>query len=257
MKYTEDQLNQINNYFFGIPKIYADIVEKICSKEKIVKNNKAREYLIHGVNRRINILNQCIENIFEIYPPDRNTLLGLSNVTTICINLHAFLINVYGIIENLSLFIAYENNLFDPSISEKKQRNKMGLYKKDFYIKLNDNLKNHFSSEKSQAWYNEYAKNYRDALAHRIPPYVPPMELSDEDIKMRNEIEEKINNYKADGTNYNELHEMLNKTWTIGSPANYFLHSFSEKSKLVPIHIQIINDMITIKEMIFIVLDNI
>lgn len=32
------------------------------------------------------------------------------------------------------------------------------------------------------SWHRQYAKEYRDALAHRIAPYVPPVELTKEEV---------------------------------------------------------------------------
>jgi hypothetical protein len=257
MKYTEEELQYLNKSFINVHSIYSKIVRKIIDVEKSLKNPKAREYLVHGVKRRIDIINRCIENIFEIYQPNRKELLDIGLIEDLDINLHAFLINIYGVIENLGLFMAYENNLINPLRPEKKQRNDIGLYKKIFYTKLNKTLEDYFSHNNSRRWYEEYAKNYRDALAHRIPPYIPPMEVNEESIKNIKELDEKINNFKITKSNYDYFHKLLWQRWTFGSPANYFLHSFSEKSGKVLLHMQIIHDMITIEEIIFTVLDNI
>ena len=40
----------------------------------------------------------------------------------------------------------------------------------------------------TQKWHSEYAKEYRDALAHRIPLYVPLFRLTDDDKKRFEEI---------------------------------------------------------------------
>jgi len=258
MNYSEELLKQINDGFESFSQDYSKIVEKLLFIEHKIKNKIAREYLMHGIKRRVDILEQCIFSIFELFPPDTEKLIGIHNITKVNVNLHAFLINIYGIIENLALFIAYELNLFDQSIPEIKQRKKVGLFRKDFQKLLPKTLQDYFLNNlEINKWYDEYAKSYRDALAHRIPPFVPPMQLNPEEAEIRKKLDKEIEKFEVNDFNYDELREKVHKSWTIGSPAKYFFHSISEKSRLVVLHGQILNDFITVKEMIYFVLDSI
>jgi len=256
MKYTAKQIIQLYKSYNKCWEYYLNIHRKITKFEKKIKNTNTREYLIHGVLRRFNIIWRCIENIYKKLPPEEEKVQDISISTDITINLHAFLINIYGIIDNLGLFVAYENNIFSVSVLDVKQRRETNFFNPKFQEKLSEKLQLYFTRKEIINWYNEYAKNYRNALAHRIAPYVPTAELSDRDIEERNIIEKEIEKFKFNGSNYDELHDNLNKFWSIGSTGNCFTHSFSEKSGIVPIHLQILNDFITIKEMILIVLRN-
>ena len=51
----------------------------------------------------------------------------------------------------------------------------------------------YLNSEPIINWYSDYSKNYRDALAHRIPLYVPPSVLNKDDEKEYFELENKKN----------------------------------------------------------------
>lgn len=258
MNYSDEQVNIFKRGFHDVKRLHTILVKKILFTEVSIKNVKAREFLMQGVKIRLDILYQCIENIFNDFPPESEKLLGIYKITDININLHAFLINVIGIIENLALFIAYEKNLLNPSISEEKQRKNVGLFKKEFLKKLPPTLQDYFSKNgKLYNWYDEYARNYRDALAHRIPPFVPPMQLNEKEAEIRIKLDKEIKNFELTDSNYNELRDMVRKSWTIGSPAKYFFHSISEKSRFVVLHGQILNDFITLKDMIFFVLENI
>ena len=257
MKYSDESLETINNAFEDNREILKSLRDKIMLYNINIRNETAREYLIHGVLRRIDILNKCIEKVFEEFPPETEKLLDMDKVIEMDIYLHAFLINVYGVTENLALLITYEKNLFNTDVLNKKQLKEVGFFKKEFQKKLSKVIINYFSDKDINNWYNEYEKNYRDALAHRIPPYIPPMELNKEEIEEKEILEKEIAKFKYNGNNSDEFIEMLHKTWAIGSPAMYFLHSISEKSNRVILHSQMLSDILTINEMICFVINNI
>ena len=64
---------------------------------------------------------------------------------------------------------------------------------------LNPNLCAYLRRNTITQWYNEYAKNYRDALAHRIPPYVPPAALNDEQARRYKLLEDEANHLRREG----------------------------------------------------------
>jgi hypothetical protein len=48
-----------------------------------LSSTRAREYLTHGVCRRILVIGRCFENVFEICPPDQVDLLSIAWVTVL------------------------------------------------------------------------------------------------------------------------------------------------------------------------------
>jgi hypothetical protein len=65
-------------------------------------------------------------------------------------------------------------------------------------------------SERIQKWYAEYLTNYRDALSHRIPLYVPPKSLTPEHASQVKQIENKIADcYKS--CDFNTIEEIVEK----------------------------------------------
>jgi hypothetical protein len=63
---------------------------------------RAQEYVGHGVCRRLKTIRRCIENIFEIFPIARKELLSEEERSDLVINLQAFIINIYGLQDNLA-----------------------------------------------------------------------------------------------------------------------------------------------------------
>ncbi|MFH1846465.1 MAG: DNA repair protein RadC [Candidatus Omnitrophota bacterium] len=102
------------------------------------------------------------------------------------INLHAFFVNIFGLLDNMAWIAVYERN-------RRKGINKkdVGLYKSTTQEILNDDFKQYLNSDRMRKWHDEYLKNYRDALAHRIPLYVPPKSLTPDQQKQVAGIEEK------------------------------------------------------------------
>ncbi len=255
MHYTAGDLNQIESEVPNIRIKYYDLVMKLGTFASAMKNERAKEYITNGVTRRLFVVYRCFENIFSLFPANRSAKLPDEERLDLEINLHAFLINTYGIIENIALAIALENGLIASGKSEKDSKGDIGLFKKDFRKKLSPGLRTYLSKSKVGIWYNEYAKNFRDALAHRIPPYVPPSGLNKEEQARFSELNAKLGTLSKQG--YCEQYAaILEEIGNLGKASPFYVHSFSEKSKLVYLHPQMIADFVTIEEIIENVLAN-
>src|SRR6185369_7768296 len=120
-----------------------------------------------GVCRRLTIIQRCIQNIFAIFPPRRKQLLSGDERVDLEINLHSFLINIHGLPDNLAWTYVIERKIVIRPIH-------VGLFNPKTQQHLPADVQAYLGSEPICSWYRDYAKNYRDALAHRIPPYIPP-----------------------------------------------------------------------------------
>ncbi len=129
--YTEEAILEIKRKYDEISSIRVELTIKIGEFSLKLKNEKSREYLMAGVNRRLNVLARCIENIFEIFPVDRSELLARDELTDLDINLHAFFVNVSGILDNLAWVFVCENELLGKSKEGKLTKNNIGLFKEE------------------------------------------------------------------------------------------------------------------------------
>ncbi len=98
-------------------------------------------------------------------------------------------------------------------------------------------------------WHKEYAKSFRDALAHRIPLYLPLAEFTPEDgIRYKALESEKVGCIK--GQEWDRLEQIYADQAQIGRPCFSFLHAFTEDEppRLILMHPQLICDAMSVVE---------
>ncbi len=255
MHYPDEVLGELSEKFSQLRFKYIDLTIKLGSFVSTLKSERAREYINHGVMRRLFILYTCIGNIFSLFPPGREDKLDEEDRKNVEINLHAFLINVYGIVENLGLSIASENGIATDNKSEKRMKADMGLFKPSFQERLAAPLKDYLSGPEIGRWYHEYVVNYRDALAHRIPPYIPPSALDEQDQKAYKKLTDRLVTLSQKGHS-EEYSKTIDEIENLGKANPLYLHSFTEKSKPLYLHAQIVTDFVTLEELITKVIGN-
>jgi hypothetical protein len=99
------------------------------------------------------------------------------------------------------------------------------------------------------AWF-EMQEDFRHALAHRIPLYIPPYIVPTEQAEKYNQLEEAM--AAAFGVLDPEQYEALKaeqKALVVFRP--WMTHSFSEEAKHVVIHFQVLQDFLTVEETAF------
>jgi len=214
------------------------------------KCEKSLEYVTQGISRRVKIIEACIDNIYEIAPLNQKEKLSKNNVTNLNINLHAFFINIYGVLDNLSCIYLFEKDVKDIDNIN------IGLRKKQTTKHFSENIKTALENKKD--WL-EYIENFRHALAHRIAPYVPPYRISEEDkqkydtlLKQRDEIlaepyqiknkKNSLSQQKIDKDNrIDKINDKINEI--IGF-CYFVTHSFTEnpKYKYICFQSQVLDD---------------
>lgn len=208
-----------------------------------LKEEKAKEYLFHGAARRLGIIERCVENIYSIYPLERTELLSYGELKDLDINIHAFFVNIFGLLDNLAWVLIHEKRL-------KIDKKHIGLYMDKTQECFDKKFREYLNSENMKKWHNVYLKNYRDALSHRIPLYVPPKTLTPDQKNHAALIENQINDSirARDYMAVDKLHDTDDK---IGSPCPFFIHSISEEeNKYIVFHAQVITDFKTVEEIV-------
>ena len=214
------------------------------------KCEKSFEYVTQGISRRVKIIEACIDNIYEIAPLNQKEKLSKNNLTNLNINFHAFFINIYGVLDNLSRIYLFEKGV--------KDINKLtiGLRKKQTTKHFSENINTALENKKD--WL-EYIEDFRHALAHRIAPYVPPYRISEEDkqkhdtlIKQRYEISpepyqtknKKNSLFQQKIDEDNRIDKIQDKINEISGFCYFISHSFTEnpKYKHICFQRQVLND---------------
>lgn len=113
------------------------------------------------------------------------------------------------------------------------------MFKAKFKQRLPATIREYLDSDRIKTWHSDYCKNYRDALAHRIAPYVPPGTVPPEREEQYRSLQDSL--APSIGTDrYEEIEEELR---VISQPCFEFLHSPADpKMRSVLFHPQVIAD---------------
>ncbi len=233
--FDEESLKKIKEVYDRVDGEYKDLLLKYTMFK--FSNDEAREYATQGLMRRVRTLYRCIFNVFEITPPENMKPLTDELCADLSINLQSFVLNVFGSLDNIAWIWVKEKSFgFN--------RGDVGLKPK--YKKLRNTLSPEFKVyvSKFDDWF-QYLENYRDALAHRIPLYVPPFSLTNEGAARYQELEKKMMDaIFAHGFEEYEVLEQEQESLGIFYP--WMTHSFIEKATPVVFHAQILADWATV-----------
>lgn len=208
-----------------------------------LRNERAKEFMLHGFLRRSATLSRCIENIYRLCPPGRTDKLTPDNRKDLEINLQAFVFNVFGALDNLALVTIHELGI-------KISPARVGFLKEEIdeilLSTLSRRFRRYITSKKISEWKN-YMRDFRHALGHRIPLYVPPAALNPAELSRYREIEHELAGAleRFDLKGYEML---LDKQVSLGKNFPVFTHSISERSKQVFFHTQVLADFNTVVE---------
>ena len=214
-------------------------LEIVVQGQPLEVTSRLREHLLHGAARRIGVIRRSIQNIYALFPPETACPLSSDALADVQINLHAFVMNLYGLYDNWAWAYVLRHNL-EGAIGN---RRRIGLFIEATRSRLPQELRAYLSSSTTTDWYEKYAKSFRDALAHRIPPYLPPAQFTDEEGRRYNELEdEKVECIKT--MRWQRLDEIWGEQAALGVPCFIFLHAYTEDTPAQPLilHPQVLSD---------------
>lgn len=81
---------------------------------------RAKEYILHGMGRRLKILKRCLANVFEIFPPSRTQPLKHDDLNEVQISLHAFVMNLTACLRTLLGHLSFDTDLSPPWAIERR-----------------------------------------------------------------------------------------------------------------------------------------
>lgn len=146
------------------------------------KNEQSKHYSEQGFARRIQVLRRCIDNVFKIIPPGTVKVPSKARLHDAQINIQAFLANVYGIVDNLAWIWVYERDL-----SASIPRRHVGLGKENKAVRSSLSVELQSYLDTMDEWF-DYLSDFRHALAHRIPVYIPPGMVQQKNVDAYNAI---------------------------------------------------------------------
>lgn len=243
MPYSDDDLERMH-------AAYDDWLERedrvtIQLMTRRYTDPRTKEVVNHGFSRRIATLKHCIERVFETAPPQAEKLTSEESMDATSF-IQCFYINVYGILDNIARIWSYEANLTGPD-GRQLRDNQIGLSARSAVVRRSFSPSFAAYLDKTAEW-QKYLENYRHALAHRIPLYIPPQTLNDEQISEAQNLQDKINDAYRE-KRYIDVSPLRARQVQLGKFEPLIMHSFSEGARPVRFHGQMINDFCTVIEL--------
>lgn len=224
----------INEEYRFVTNLY--LLRKFRTKE-------GRDHATHGFCRRSGILVRAIDMVYDALPPDMEEIPERVKILDATIALQSFVLNILGCLDNLAWIWVYEMNV--------RQDNGMaippgwiGLRRSNRLVRrsLPEHIRCHLESIDN--WLH-HIENFRDALSHRIPLYIPPYIVTAENLEQYQQME----NASLDALRCGdiELHNQLEmKQRNLCQFRPWMTHSYIENSRHVVFHNQILNDWKTV-----------
>lgn len=242
MYFTEEALQDLKREYESVPRKHAALMQAYLLRE--YREERAKEFAQHGFLRRVKSMARSITKVFTLLPPERTDVPSSDERHDAEINIQAFLFNTFAATDNLAWIWVSEKNIRKPDGTEIPQR-QVGLRKQrirdSFSAEFQDYLRG------LDQWFG-HLEDFRHALAHRIPLYIPPYMLDPKDETAYREFEAGKN---AALQRYDiKKHERLSaaqKKLAFFRP--WMTHSFAEKAKHVVFHPQLLADFNTIDEL--------
>lgn len=204
----------------------------------------AREHAHHGFARRLESMLRCIKNVYDILPPDRVTIPSRDETADATINIQAFVMNAFGCCENLAWLWVIERNIRRPNGTELPQ-GWIGLGPD--YASVRESFSQTFRDylDTRRDWF-EHLKNFRDALAHRIPLYIPPFSVDPANMNQWTSLGDEANAALRRGDLDREM-ELREQQKALTHFAPIMTHSLHASPPVI-FHPQLLADFSTVHE---------
>lgn len=253
MKYPAEAIPQLKLNAQSAIQGLIEVQVRCTRAGQMAEDGRVKEHLSYGASRRLQVLRRAISNVFKLFPLEQETPLPFDVLTDVQINLHAFTINLYGAFENLAWAYVLQKGLLE----EIGDFRRVGMFSTATQRHLPAAVREWLENPEMEQWRLSYLKSYRDALAHRIPLYIPPSEVTSQDVARLRELEQQcaghIENLDLDALEAAQLEQR-----SIGTPSFQFLHAIhpDEAAQPVLMHPQLVCDALTITAFSNVFFDN-
>lgn len=243
MKYSEHDLDELYLLKRQLSDKFLFVAEKFLGRQYAYA--LAREYAEHGFLRRFGTLRFCAHRVFDCLPPEESDFPTQEQLLTATVNIQAFVFNTFGCLDNLAWLWVIEKGVTQPN-GKALTRTQIGLGPKNNEVRnsLSPQFLNYLKS--IQIWF-EHLEELRHALAHRIPLYIPPFVVKQDDLQRYRDFENKL--AVADRENNEGARKSLEaerRELTQFSPI--IKHSFETNSPEIPFHKQMLADFLAVEQ---------
>lgn len=240
--YSAEALSQAREELARVPGKQAVLQARFLMHP--FKEVRAQEFAHHGFVRRTATLARSIENVFALIPPERIEPLDDHDVRRDAeINIQAAVFNAFAAVDNLAWVWVVETDARQPN-GEKIPNEWVGLRPKNWIVRdtLPDSLRDYVAS--FDKWF-EMIDNYRHALAHRIPLYIPPYCVDPRNAARHEELDV-LQAQAASKGKFEEVEKLRAEQEAMRFFRPWIQHSFSEGATPLGFHPQLLSNFNTI-----------
>ena len=243
MSYSDEGLQGLEDEFVGLQGNCNDLIAEYLEKE--FTNEKAKEFVRHGLCRRLSLMTRCVEKVFEALPPDNEEAPSADLKHEVTVHLQAFVFNAYGCLDNLAHIWVLEKRIALEN-GNPLPRAWVGLGSQNEAVlnSLPDNFTQYLSEVRD--WY-EKLEGFRHALAHRIPLYIPPGFLTDQKAEEYVEIQTRINE-AVRRRDYEAVDQLEEEQAGLLEFHPIAAHSLGESASIFYFHTQMLSDFYMVRE---------
>jgi hypothetical protein len=244
MMYAKADADRMAEEYRTIAGKYEALI--VAFQGRAYRTPRAEEFALHGLGRRLAVLKECIEIVFGAIPLELDGIPTAGDRQLATIALQAFLINVFGCVDNLARIWVEERDVRLPN-GKALPDGRIGMGGR--YNIVRESFSSGFRAylDSRSDWLSEMER-FRHALAHRIPPYIPPYAVDPKNqaayAAFEPRITEAIRRHDFEGV---EKLETAQRSLTFFRP--WLTHSFQEEAPMLVIHPQMLADFNTVDEM--------
>jgi hypothetical protein len=185
MYFTAQQLHELQTGLAEVGPKYAALQDRLVVHT--FATDGGREHAQHGLARRLGSLARCVEQVFALLPPDSDAIPERPVVVDATINIQAFVMNAFGFCENVAWVWVHERGVTRADGRPLSER-QVGLGQRYELVRqaLTPSFRNYL--DQRELWF-AHLKDFRDALAHRIPLFIPPYTVHPDNSDRFQELE--------------------------------------------------------------------
>lgn len=207
---------------------------------------RAREFAHHGFARRLKTLARCIENVFDLIPIEQVAPVDSRTRNDAEINIQASVFNVFAAADNLAWIWVLERGVRQANGADLPDT-WVGLRQGNRAVReaLPADLRN--SVQQFDQWF-DMVDNYRHALAHRIPLYIPPFGVDSANERAYQQLEVSKHEALARGDRA-EHDRMRAEQAALEFFRPWMIHSLGEGARPLVFHPQLLANFNTVEEL--------
>jgi hypothetical protein len=245
MGYDASQILELLRYNAKVRGELQDLMLRNVMEGEALSDQGAREYLHRGVGRRLNVIHLAMSQIYDLFPPSRLQPLPKAALNEVQVYLHAFVINLSGIFDCWAWAFVLRHGLLS-SVGGPRD---VGMFLQKTQRYLPAALQSYVATDPIKSWHEKYVKSFRDALAHRIPLYIPPSAYTTDDARRFNELDRQKMDFLRAG-NADEAHRVMDEQEELGTAALVFMQELTSDPAAKPVlfHPQVNSDAATVVE---------